>query len=357
MARNKKHRFKKVLPVALLLVIFSAGMLGMNFFKAKADIKNFSARRNANIQLPHEIITAATPVNNSNKHIADNSHETEFWKEEKIEEERMLEEKAARAHQPADPAVEPVVKPAAEPSAAPQPAKPAPQPVKPVVQPVKKPAPAVQPPSPPVPVSSKPLPGGKRTVYLTFDDGPAAFSGEIISLLDQYHAKATFFMLDGNMRRYPGAVQLMVKDGQSVGMHGVTHDKKKFYASSQSVVGEMNQAHNTLKEISGVDSRLIRTPYGSAPLMTPAYKQAVAQANYLMWDWNIDSKDWFYRDQRYVDSVIAQLQKYSGKSGTVVILLHERKETLQYLPKLLNYLASQNVELKALNSSMAPIHF
>jgi peptidoglycan/xylan/chitin deacetylase (PgdA/CDA1 family) len=91
--------------------------------------------------------------------------------------------------------------------------------------------------------------------------------------------------------------------------------------------------------------------------MTPAYKQAVAQANYLMWDWNIDSKDWFYRDQRYVDSVIGQLQKNPGKGGTVVILLHERKETLQYLPKLLNYLASQNVELKALNSSMAPIHF
>ncbi|MDP4163343.1 MAG: polysaccharide deacetylase family protein, partial [Bacillota bacterium] len=124
----------------------------------------------------------------------------------------------------------------------------------------------------------------RKIIYLTFDDGPEKFSGDLISLLDHYHAKATFFMLDGNIRKYPEAVKRMVKDGEGVGLHGVTHDRKKFYASVESVLGEMNQDRKTLKEVTGVESFLIRTPYGSAPDMKPAYKQAVYQNKYLMWD-------------------------------------------------------------------------
>ncbi|MDQ0198942.1 polysaccharide deacetylase family protein [Neobacillus ginsengisoli] len=196
-----------------------------------------------------------------------------------------------------------------------------------------------------------------KTVYLTFDDGPESFSGEIIALLEQYHFKATFFMLDGNIRRYPDSARLMVKMGETVGLHGVTHNAKLFYATPASVLGEMNQDRNTLKEITGVDSVLIRTPYGSVPDLTPEEKKAVFDNGYLMWDWNIDSKDWYYRDARFVDSVIAQLQKRAGKPGPIVILMHEKKETLAQLPKLLDYLSKQQYECKAIDSTIPPIHF
>jgi peptidoglycan/xylan/chitin deacetylase (PgdA/CDA1 family) len=53
----------------------------------------------------------------------------------------------------------------------------------------------------------------------------------------------------------------------------------------------MDQTRSTLKSITGLDSLLIRTPYGSAPYMTPEYKKAVADHGYLLWDWNVDSRD------------------------------------------------------------------
>lgn len=34
-----------------------------------------------------------------------------------------------------------------------------------------------------------------KIIYLTFDDGPTAHTGQLLDILDQYHAKATFFML------------------------------------------------------------------------------------------------------------------------------------------------------------------
>lgn len=196
-----------------------------------------------------------------------------------------------------------------------------------------------------------------KTVYLTFDDGPESFSGDIIALLEQYHFKATFFMLDGNIRRYPDSARLMVKMGESVGLHGVTHNAKLFYASAASVLGEMNQDRNTLKEITGVDSVLIRTPYGSVPDLTPEEKKAVFDNGYLMWDWNIDSRDWYYKDARFVDSVIEQLQKRANKPGPTVILMHEKRETLAALPKLLDYLSKQNYDCKAIDNTVPPIHF
>jgi peptidoglycan/xylan/chitin deacetylase (PgdA/CDA1 family) len=196
-----------------------------------------------------------------------------------------------------------------------------------------------------------------KTVYLTFDDGPAAFSGEIISLLDQYNAKATFFMIDGNIRKYPDAVKLMVDSRQTVGLHSVSHKKDVFYASASSVVGELNQNRQTLLEISGIDSFVMRTPYGSAPYMTDEYKAATTANGYQMWDWNIDSKDWYFKDERYVQAVIDQMNAKANYPGPLVILLHERPETLAHLPKLLDYLKQQGFECKAIDKSSVPVQF
>ncbi|MCH6267620.1 polysaccharide deacetylase family protein [Neobacillus citreus] len=212
-------------------------------------------------------------------------------------------------------------------------------------------------PSQPAAAQPPAQPNGKRTIYLTFDDGPSAISGDIIALLEQHHFKGTFFMIDGNIRKYPDAAKLMVQTGEAVGLHSVSHRKEVFYASADSVLGELTQNRNTLREITRVDSFLARTPYGSSPYMTPQYKQVVKDNGYFMWDWNIDSKDWYYKDARYIDNVIAQLNAKAGHNGPLVILLHEKKETLAHLPQLLDYLTQQGFESKAIDSTIPPVQF
>ncbi|WP_059173561.1 polysaccharide deacetylase family protein [Bacillus sp. FJAT-27445] len=210
--------------------------------------------------------------------------------------------------------------------------------------------PAAKPPAPSAPAK-------QRELYLTFDDGPHRVSSQILDLLDKYNAKATFFMLDGNMNQHPEAVKRMAASGHGLGMHGVSHDKAKFYQSGHTVIAEMNQGRDTVKRLTGIESILIRTPFGSSPYMTHDYKKAVIAHGFKMWDWNVDSRDWFYRDRRFVESAIEQIEKQKSKPGPIVVLLHERDETLLYLPALLDYLKNQNFKLLPLTADMEPVQF
>lgn len=197
-------------------------------------------------------------------------------------------------------------------------------------------------------------PHHEKTVYLTFDDGPHQVSQEILAILDRYEAKATFFMLDGNIKKHPDAVKKMAKAGHALGMHGVTHDKQQIYESPKTVIKEMDQVRKTIKAETGIETNLLRTPYGSAPYMKANYKKAVSDHGYMMWDWSIDSMDWYYRDHRLINNTIEQLVIQEERNQPLVILLHEQKETVKQLPKLLEYLSKQQYDMKALDAAMTP---
>lgn len=203
---------------------------------------------------------------------------------------------------------------------------------------------------------STPLKIGK-VVYLTFDDGPHPTASQgILDLLKKYNAKATFFMLEPNMKKHPEAVQKMVEEGHTVGVHGVSHDVKKVYKSPESFVEEMNKAIHFIEEVTPVQTHLVRAPYGSSPYITPAFKQASDQENFILWDWNIDSDDWKYKNGEYVQKVIQQTKELVDKKP-LIILMHEKPTTLDHLEKLLKYYQDNGYTMEAINESMDPVQF
>ena len=63
-------------------------------------------------------------------------------------------------------------------------------------------------------------------VFLTFDDGPTPGVTEwILSTLDKYDAKATFFVLGKNVEMYPDLYQRILDAGHRVGNHTYSHQK------------------------------------------------------------------------------------------------------------------------------------
>ncbi|SDM94132.1 Peptidoglycan/xylan/chitin deacetylase, PgdA/CDA1 family [Fictibacillus solisalsi] len=210
-----------------------------------------------------------------------------------------------------------------------------------------------------VPVHKKTATGQNqaKTVYLTFDDGPSRVSNGIMDVLKKYQVKATFFMLEPNMLQFQDQVKRMNREGHSLGLHGVSHDAKKIYRSKKTVVREMDQANQALQKITGKRTALIRTPYGSAPYMKPDYQKAVKDKGYELWDWTIDSMDWSYRSPQYVKNSISQLKKMEHRTEPIVILMHERKETLENLPQLLDYLKKNGYTMKRIEKNMKPVTF
>ena len=104
----------------------------------------------------------------------------------------------------------------------------------------------------------------------------------ILDILARNKAVGTFFMLEPGIRLYSGIVQRMVNEGHALGLHGVTHIASKFYASKYSVINEFKKNQKTLKRITGMDTILVRTPYGSNHFMKPSYLKAVKHAGYLL---------------------------------------------------------------------------
>ncbi|QHZ47467.1 MULTISPECIES: polysaccharide deacetylase family protein [unclassified Bacillus (in: firmicutes)] len=198
-----------------------------------------------------------------------------------------------------------------------------------------------------------------KVVYLTFDDGPnPAASEKILSLLSQYHAKATFFMLKPNIEQNPEIVRKMVENGHSVGSHGVTHQVSKIYQSPESFAAEMNDTLKTIKETANVNTHLIRSPYGSKPYITGPFQAVIRREHFNIWDWTVDSEDWKSANTngQFVNNAIQQVNNLTGVEP-LVVLMHEKPTTEAHLEKLLKYLQENGYEMKAIHDSIKPVHF
>ncbi|NQX47487.1 polysaccharide deacetylase [Paenibacillus tritici] len=220
----------------------------------------------------------------------------------------------------------------------------------------------LKPKAPVVPVTPvTPAEPGKpgRTVYLTFDDGPSATTGELLDILHKYNVEATFFMLGNNMNEHPAQVKRIAKEGYGLALHGVTHRKEKFYASPSAALAEMSGANATLKKLTGVSTTLIRTPYGSKPYFTKSFRDKVLTQGYHLWDWNVDSYDWKYKQNsdRIYNTVMDQVNKLKASKTNPVILMHDQKATLKVLPRILEKLKKEGYTFKLITKDMEPLNF
>lgn len=240
---------------------------------------------------------------------------------------------------------------------------------KPPAEPNKKPPeqPAGEKPQPSVPikqpeVEKRPDPQGtkqtgQQVAYLTFDDGPTPFTPQILDLLKAADVKATFFLLAGQIERYPDVAKRILAEGHAVGLHGVTHVASKIYRSPQTVLQEMDTCNDVLQKITGVRTDLIRVPFGSYPHLTPPYREAIAHSGYQLWDWNVDSTDSSAlsvpSDQIY-RQVIEQV---THLKHSPVILFHDKKTTSEALPGILQQLQAKGYGMHKLSSDLPPVTF
>lgn len=186
-----------------------------------------------------------------------------------------------------------------------------------------------------------------KVVYLTIDDGPSEYTDEIIKILNKNNVKATFFMINGNMKAYPEQVKNIVENGNTAGFHSVTHDIHKLYVSKTSAKEEFDTNQATFKKITGQTSKVIRLPFGSKPYTPRASYNALVDSGYKLWDWTLDTEDWRSTSSQIMENV----KKYSSGSDNVVLLMHERKQTVATLDEMIKYLKSEGFEILPIKQS------
>lgn len=179
-----------------------------------------------------------------------------------------------------------------------------------------------------------------KIAYITIDDGPSQYTDEMVKILKDNGVNATFFMINGNMKEYPQQVKNALEAGNSIGFHSVSHDIHQLYKSTTSAKEEFDVCEKTFQSITGEKSNLIRFPFGSKPYTPQSSYDAIVDAGYRIWDWNLDTEDWKSTSPQIIQNI-----KTYAKGDEIVVLIHERKQTVAVLDEIIKYLKSQGYEI------------
>src|SRR5512133_1012228 len=103
----------------------------------------------------------------------------------------------------------------------------------------------------------------RRAVWLTIDDGPDENdTPQILDLLDQYRARATFFVIGNRAARRPDLLREIVRRGHQIGHHTHTHPAGSFWCASPHRLSiELDRTLDVLREV-GVRPEFFRAPVG-----------------------------------------------------------------------------------------------
>jgi peptidoglycan-N-acetylglucosamine deacetylase len=111
---------------------------------------------------------------------------------------------------------------------------------------------------------------GRRTVALTFDDGPnPEATPRILDALRERGVKATFFVLGRHADLWPELVRRVADEGHTLGNHG-WHHRKLHVRGPAYVRRDLTMGTESIERASGIRPRLFRAPHGvRSPWVTP----------------------------------------------------------------------------------------
>ncbi|KEF37965.1 putative xylanase/chitin deacetylase [Schinkia azotoformans MEV2011] len=197
-----------------------------------------------------------------------------------------------------------------------------------------------------------------KVIYLTFDDGPNGYTQDILNILQSKNAHATFFLIKGNIDKHPTLLKEIIKKGNAVGCHSVSHRVDVFYSSPKVAINEMKVCQRAIYDQTRFHTPLIRVPFGSFPHLTNDIKNGLENENFIYWDWNIDSEDWTNNNPGQVyTNIVKQLNLTEKKGYIPTVLLHDKQVTVEMLPKLLDYLNEKGYKIKSITNANKPVQF
>lgn len=189
------------------------------------------------------------------------------------------------------------------------------------------------------------IPNTEKKVWLTFDDGPIPEITEwVLSELEKFHAKATFFCIGDNIHKHPEVFKKIIASGHAIGNHTFNHlqgwktQTSDYIENVEKCALEMTQHENT-------NSKLFRPPYGK---IKPAQAKMLRKLGYKIIMWDVLSADFnqAITPQQCLDNVVSNIA-----SGSIIVFHDSLKAfpNLEYtLPKTLKFLSENGYTCEVL---------
>lgn len=180
-----------------------------------------------------------------------------------------------------------------------------------------------------------------KAVALTFDDGPSPqYTPAVLKLLQEYGAKATFFLIGGQLLRYPQLARQEAQAGMELANHGGRHLILQ-NLDPAAIAAEVQPVETEITTITGNRPTLYRLPQGRGDSRV---MRTLADLGYTIVYWSVDTHDYLRRTpQAIATQVIKEV-----KPGSIVIF-HDgggnRQPTVDALKIILPALKSEGYQM------------
>lgn len=163
-------------------------------------------------------------------------------------------------------------------------------------------------------------------VVLTFDDGPdPIYTRQVLDLLDEREAKATFFVIGRKVERHPDVIKEILRRGHDVGVHSFAHDRLFSLRGYRHVRRDLERAIHAVEQVTKRKPTLFRPPIGHT---NPTIARVADRLGLTVVGWSVAGRDGLARaDPKRVAARICR-----GLQDGAIVLLHDAAERDDHTP-------------------------
>ena len=175
----------------------------------------------------------------------------------------------------------------------------------------------------------------EKVIALTFDDGPTKNVDQLLPLLDEYNAKATFFLIGNEIEKHPEEAKKLFDAGHQIGNHTYSH-KRMVLKSPSFIKEEVEKTDELIRSIGYTEEIDFRPPYGKKFIGLPYYLNKHNKETIM---WSLDPETYYTSVNEKISYVLENIEPGS------IILLHpmydQTGETLQVVETILKELTNE----------------
>jgi peptidoglycan/xylan/chitin deacetylase (PgdA/CDA1 family) len=195
--------------------------------------------------------------------------------------------------------------------------------------------------------------GKRRSVALTFDDGPSESTPQILEILARHNVPATFFQCGANVERLPGVARGVQQAGHEIGNHSYSHPYL-FLRSAAAIQNEILHAQEVIRDHTGAVPEFFRSPYGARWFGVAAAQRRLRLCGVM---WTIIGYDWSLTADAVVKRIATRV------SNGAILCLHDGRElqarpdvgaTVDAVQLLVPVLLDQGYKLETVSRLLCP---
>ncbi len=106
---------------------------------------------------------------------------------------------------------------------------------------------------------------GTHALALTFDDGPSAYTSELLDSLARYNIRATFFIVGSRVQYHRDVMERMMREGHVIANHSFTHARlgRRYASNPELLITQIGTTNDAIAPYVRPGQGLyFRAPYG-----------------------------------------------------------------------------------------------